>query len=356
MHLYCDESGNTGANFLDPKQPIFSLASTSLEESVSCDLIAPLFRPGQTEVKYAVSKRSSRGRQAILKMFSRGLISAENSSIAVTDKKFSLSCHLVDKLIEPALYEIGVDIYAGDVALQLANNFHFYGPLAFPGGSWDKLLVALERALRERTSQACANFDLVLANAASAADADAGILLDMVQMAMGRTEEHLSPFTHSSAFDPIVAAFVDLISRQMQRTPDWFPVTHDHAKSLRQQEQFLRTLMSPDAEEVCVGYGSRKMELPLRISRLSFEDSRKYPQLQLADLLAGAAVDVITAISNGADDSFHRELLDVCLGDLVTNPVLPNFHFKPGAAPSTSEKSLVDGVARFLSRNESTDS
>jgi hypothetical protein len=65
VHVYCDESGNSGAALLDAEQPFFAIASTSLDPAVAKGLIAPLLRKGQAEVKYAKSRGTASGPRAV---------------------------------------------------------------------------------------------------------------------------------------------------------------------------------------------------------------------------------------------------------------------------------------------------
>lgn len=39
MHLFCDESGNTGVDLLNVDQPLFALASTSLDSERAAELV-----------------------------------------------------------------------------------------------------------------------------------------------------------------------------------------------------------------------------------------------------------------------------------------------------------------------------
>lgn len=52
MHLFCDESGNTGVDLLNADQPLFSLASTNLDSERAAALVRPLRRQKQVEAKY----------------------------------------------------------------------------------------------------------------------------------------------------------------------------------------------------------------------------------------------------------------------------------------------------------------
>ena len=104
IHVYCDELGNTGAALLDSEQPIFSLASTCIEPDRARELLSPLVRQGQQEVKYAKLKGSAQGQKQLIDPFSSQALRPINCKFTVVDKRFYLVSHLVDKLIEPLWY------------------------------------------------------------------------------------------------------------------------------------------------------------------------------------------------------------------------------------------------------------
>lgn len=58
MHLFCDESGNTGVDLLNVDQPVFALASTNLGSGGAAALVRPLLRQKQVEAKYTKLRQS----------------------------------------------------------------------------------------------------------------------------------------------------------------------------------------------------------------------------------------------------------------------------------------------------------
>ena len=70
MHVFCDESGNTGSDLLRMEQPIFAIASTCLEAEAAKDLVGPLLRKGQSEVKYSKLKGTASGQDALIRFLS----------------------------------------------------------------------------------------------------------------------------------------------------------------------------------------------------------------------------------------------------------------------------------------------
>jgi hypothetical protein len=347
MHLFCDESGNTGAKLLDSEQPVFALASTCLDECSASALIARLLRDGQSEVKYRKLKGKKKGQRDLIEFFKAPELTADNSKFTLADKKFWLVSHLVDKLIEPTLHEAGIDLYERDGHVGLANVWYYAGDTILPG-YWDKVLDAFSSAIRRRSNVAFGHFDAVLTRAFSSApphdrDFAVGLL-----MACGRLDEFIGVYEDLEVFDPGVDTFVSLMQKWMSVDAGLFEVTHDRSKPLRRSERFLRALMAPAATRI-VGYPGRKIELPLRISTLDFGDSKDHPQLQVADLIAGAAADCLLAWSGRREClPYHDALRDSLLPELFIGGVIPSPTIEQSQMPAPGEKNLVDGQTEFL--------
>ena len=80
-----DESGNSGANLLDPEQPVFALASLR----VSDDLAAEILCDTAKELKFNRLRRSADGRQKVLRILNSELANRPEPS----DLWFSQAIH-----------------------------------------------------------------------------------------------------------------------------------------------------------------------------------------------------------------------------------------------------------------------
>jgi hypothetical protein len=78
--LYFDESGFTGYNLLDPAQPIFTVASSDVNEQLALDILRDAF-PNYQGPEYKFSKR------------------------------FGVLTKIVDFLVEPIITRAGFDFY-----------------------------------------------------------------------------------------------------------------------------------------------------------------------------------------------------------------------------------------------------
>ena len=348
MHIFCDESGNTGLDLLSTEQPLFSLASTNLDADNCQQLIAPLLRQGQVEAKYSKLKGTARGQAALLNLFSSTALTVETVKFYMIDKRYYVITHLVDKLIEPPLYEAGIDLYENDAHVGLVNLWYYTGDYLLPNGHWDRLLRAFVAAMRQRTPEAYSDFDRTLTAAAAASsprdrDFVAGILV-----ARGRLDEFIGVYNDNDVFDPAVDVFIDVINKWMSQVAGYFTITHDRSKPMARSEERLRAMMTPITPRF-IGYGMREAELPLRISTLNFGDSAAHPQLQLADLVAGAAVDCFLAWSGKRPQSeYHDAMRDSRLSGLFVGGMLPDGKVVRDNPRRPDQSSLVDGAVDFF--------
>lgn len=348
MHVFCDESGNTGTALFDKEQPLFSLASTSVDAGMAGELIRPLLRKGQTEVKYAKLRGTSTGQRQLVDLFRLPHLTFGNCKFTLADKRFYLISQIVDKLIEPCMHEDGIDLYAGDAHIGLARVWYYTGFTIFVDGYWEKILEAFLRAIRRRDHESFAGFDHILDQAVAhiaygSEDLAAGLLVSK-----GRLNEFIGVYKNFEAFDPACDAFVLLMQTWMKEVPGTFAVTHDRSKPMKRNEQFLRTFMKPLPARP-IGFSSRRGELPLRVSEFDFADSYAHAQIQMADLIAGAAIDCfLTWAGKRSNSSYHDAMKDTKLPELFCGGVLPEPTIEKAAEPLPGETSIVDGTAEFL--------
>lgn len=348
MHVFCDESGNTGADLLNEDQPVFAIASTNLDTEQSVALLKPLLFQNQVEAKYTKLKGNKRGQLALLDFFASPALSLSAAKVLLADKRYYLITHMVDKLIEPPLYEAGHDLYAGDAHVGLTNIWYYAGHTIFPNGHWKKIQVALVRAFREKSAEAFSNFNQTLAAAMRDVPLESRDFAMGLWLAQGRLDEFIGVFSDMAVFDPAADLFINMINKWMADHPGYFDVTHDRSKPLKRNESFLRTMMKPLTPRM-LGYGDRQAELPLRVRNFEFGDSSIHPQIQIADLISGAAVDCLLAWSGKRPSSeYHERMRSTRLELLFAGGMLPSPEIVRKNDPLPGEKSLVDGALDFF--------
>jgi hypothetical protein len=348
MQIFFDESGNTGSDLLSNDQPIFALASTCLDETTAQRLIAPLKRQGQKEAKYSKLKGSVSGQAALLQFLSAPELTSTTAKFMQTDKRYYLITHLVDKLVEPTLFENGLDLYAKDAHVGLTNVWYYAGHTIFPKGHWSRVLAAFERAVRYPTQSSFSEFDATLLLASRHTPLDRRDFATGLLMAKGRLEEFIGCYRGGVVFDPAPDLFTAMIHKWMDDYSGKFHLTHDKSKPLARNEAFFRALIV-DAPTRIIGYGDRQVEMPLRVAEFMFGNSRDFAQLQVADVIAGACIDALLAWSGKkATTDYHEALKDTRLESLFAGGMLPSPAMPKVNEPAPGERSLVDGSAAFL--------
>ena len=124
--IYFDESGYTGSDFLNSKQPVFSVASIDIEESDAHAILKASFPRFQgKEFKFTRIFRRPRHRIGFV-AFSEQLSRMVNRILIYNcDKRFTALVKAVDVLVEPILHDHGWDFYAGGYNRRYVNMFHF---------------------------------------------------------------------------------------------------------------------------------------------------------------------------------------------------------------------------------------
>ena len=349
MHVFCDESGNTGVDLLNAAQPVFAIASTKIATVDAYDLVSPLLRKGQVEAKYSKLKGSRPGQELLLQFFNAPIFSGDNTKVLIADKRFYLISHLVDKVMEPLAHECGVDLYAGDAHGGLTNLWFYTGANIFPQGRWDGVLAAFLKALQLRGPISYAYFDDTVREAFAFTPASMRDIASPLLAARGRLKEFIGAFRDLVVFDPAVDLFTALIQLWMGETSASFDVTHDRSKPLKRNEAFLRALMTEGVKKRLIGYGARQAELPLRIAQLTFGDSKLLPQLQVADVFAGAAIDWVLAASGWRPrTAFHEALEQSRFMLTLKGGMWPSTDMTRENEPFPGQRSLPDGTADFF--------
>lgn len=345
---YFDESGNTGVQLLDAQQPVFALAAVSCDPTVANELIGPVKGAAQ-ELKYSRVRSRPRGQQALLKAMSSPLLDRIDVHVYAVDKRFYLACQLVDKIIEPAWYDRGHDLYACDGAVNLARAWHYLGSEMFPEWRWEHVLTTFQQALRTRDAESFAAFEACIDLCGQASPERYAELVRDLDACKGQLNKLLAVFQSTASFDPAVDAFIALTTQAVAQHGSAITITHDESKPMRAQAALLRALMDRDQAERELGYGARKMSLPLPVERLEFSDSSMVPQLQLADLFAGLAVDCLLAWKGIRESTpFHEAMKSTRLAQLSLNGVLPSPQIEATPPPATGDVNPVDGAAAFL--------
>jgi hypothetical protein len=103
-------------------------------------------------------------------------------------------------------------------------------------------------------------------------------------------------------------------------------VLHDESNVVARWREKLAVLAGPHALDEVGEYWAARMPYPLAIDEIRLGDSADSARLQLADVLAGAAVTWLSRFIGTAADrdrAFITALTEAGIEELIENPVWP---------------------------------
>lgn len=322
--IYCDENGNTGERLLDPEQPLFVLASNDYSRLEAHDLVHGLLSQSASEAKFKILKKTPAGRARLIRFLVDPRLNASRVATFVMDKRYMVFTKLVDMVMETLLNEQGVDLYLNGGNLATANMMYYVVPVFCGEDATDAMLDAFIQLVRYREAAHVQRY------------IEAGETL--IQVCQDpETKDFLRPFFSeymlphwlpdqpNNALDPAIPSLFTLINTWGRRKTGRFRVIHDRSKPIIASEEFFMNMMAQANEaSTLVGYDRRKFLFPLRADGLQHEDSTTYPQLQIADVCAGAIAHYLRCRHSGNMDDICYAMDASKALDWVVDAVAPS--------------------------------
>jgi hypothetical protein len=326
--LFLDESGYTGPDLINSEQPFFTLASTNITEADARSLLVSCFGERTREVKFLKLAKRERGRRQIVD-FVRALDpNRGNCAFFTYHKQYLLCAYLIDFWLEPMMHEDGVNLYVrgGNIALNNVSFLTLGTCLGLDGRR--ELFRKFQVMTRDRTRFAFDSFwdslEKVTHEHALIKEIFRGLLVARHRLGY----EHLVRLP-AAMLDLGDYGLLETVQHWRKRLPsDEFVVVHDESKFLRKQREFWEGVLSQGNPPALVGQDRRTIEFPLPVKKLHVEDSQKFPQLQVADLIASAAREHANGLLLGTN-AFRDALFDAGLYEALAGGVWPTDAVRP---------------------------
>jgi hypothetical protein len=126
-----------------------------------------------------------------------------------------------------------------------------------------------------------------------------------------------------------------------------FTVVHDQSAMLEKHGNFWEAILDPANPAATVGQDRRVMTFPLPVRGLRLAESHRIPQLQVADLIAGAARSVWNARISGVSDNYCEALIEAGILNGLAGGVGPTDSVTP--ADLETEGPVIRDMAEFIS-------
>lgn len=345
--IYFDESGNTGADLLNPDQKVYVLASTDLENNQAENLLDKYFTR-TSEVHFKKLKQSNNGKTQLLKFFKENYKFIQHFlKVSIYDKAYITCCHMLNYCIEPILYERQIDVYDEGMIVAYTNMFYFCSKTFCGEEKINNVYNCFVSFIRNQSIETLRSFRKAIREAKSSC-----INEDFKNTELTLLEDSLSDtkkFQELSwkSIDPSISCFVDLTQHWMKQYPkEDLLICHDESNILQQHEYYINTLSHLRSTPKIIGYGDYKYVFPMRISNLSFVDSKTNPAVQVCDLVASALSLTWRNYSKPTND-FEIELKKIFKNFKCTTIVGPSTNVLPDVTKKKGKKDInaVDYLA-----------
>ena len=304
-----DEAGNTGPNLLDSAQPCFALASVHLSDKEASTILEPVIRGRTTEAHFAALKRRQAGRRGILEVLASPVLTEERVKIVLTHKPFMVVTKLVDLLFETLLYREGVDLYEKGGNIALANLIYYCVPVFCGKAQFLMLLQSFVDMVRSKSRSAISEFYAAVDEAErKCRNSELVPILGLLAATRGIVQDQLDRCSHT-VLDPATTSLLHLSGIWSDQFAQPFAIIHDRSKPIEFDKDLIEALMDPSGPDIRVGMDRRVAPLFIKATGVSLVDSRDSNQIQVADILAGAASYMFSGIAQGiAGSEFYKEI------------------------------------------------
>lgn len=323
MKIAFDESGNTGQNLLDSNQPYFALASVGVSQQDISELTG-IFNSSAKELHFTNLKKYKSSRNELIKFLNHELINFDNIKYQITDKKFALINHIVDRFIEPVLYNNEINIYEDNSHIILSNLIFIFGNQAWDSEKFNDFLNSFQDFIRNPSEETINEFYCSTENLIeSIKNPDQTKNLDLI-LESKKIKESIIDGIEKYSFDLIFPSFNLLADSWYKQLNSSFEVIHDNSKAIAFYEKMLEFLSDPKKMvEMEVGYGTRKMSYPLKFSNIELVDSIIFKEIQIADLIASSLTFGLKNQDKISNDAFVKEIWESKLFNMYHHDLRP---------------------------------
>ena len=322
MTIFSDESGYTGPNLTNRDQPYFVLATVSFEEHEAKAIRDSLFSSVRAqELKHSSLARTRRRHPMVLEYLKYLQSRPHRFKMFVIDKDYATVVKIVDYLVESAAHKMGVDIYSNGDAFKFANEFYYLLRSSETSAYRIALLTRFEEMMRYGSRIRYDEFFDFIEKPVASPELDTALEEVRATRRILVAEEVLR--IGPEALDVSFTTALSLMAEWRKETDRDFNLVHDMSSPMVKETRLWEALTDKSLGPVTIGYGPKTMRFPIGVAKTSFESSKSWVGLQLADVLAGSVARSLKARKNGETDPYVNLISETALN-------LPAFSSTPG--------------------------
>lgn len=345
--LFLDEAGYTGPDLVNQQQPVFVLASTVIEEAEARRLLDSCFGVDrQTEVKHSTLCRSRRGRSQIINFFRHLAPDSRKVAFFGVHKEYVLLAFLIDFWLEPLMRHDGLNLYDQGANIALVNvSYLTLGATLGPEGRRE-FLRRFQVMTRDRTAFAYESFWHSLRQAVREHDLIENALGPLLLAERRLGWRHLVELP-ADLLDLGDYGLLETLKHWQKELPGRdFVLFHDRSAMIERHRARWEAILDPSNPPAVVGQDRRTTSFPFPVRGLRTEDSQEFAQLQVVDLVAGAARALMSARATGYASKYADVLDEVGLLHALFGRVWPSDTVTPQELET--EGPVLSDAAEFI--------
>ena len=331
--IYCDESGNTGANYLDLGQPVYVLSGWLIERNSSYrarDKIIELRReyfPQAKELKGSKLLKTSKGRSFcanfIKEMGQLGCV----PFYIVAEKRYCLAAKIVEAFFDSEYNDrisnkLGWDFHTKKDMAEIIYNISEGSIERFADVHKSPSLANIKGAQIQLIKEFRKNGYEQLAYAVEGSNNHLDkILEEETYTAVGMEKKALKTLNL-----PVFVSFIQLIEK-FSRSTDLKKVRMIHDEIAQFQRVFPEIFemysKSKSKESIVFSNGSEMVFSTIKLRNFEMGDSKVHPLIQAGDILSSTLNNYLTKVNN--HEVIEPELKGI--GEFIIGSILVNEEF-----------------------------
>lgn len=346
--IYFDESGFTGRQLFDSLQRHFVLVSSRIEDEQAADILRSSFPDYQgAEFKFEKIWDRSRSRRRLPEFISAVSPFANDLYVWHIDKRFSLLIKMLEYLVEPAIYERGLDWYSG-YGSRFSNYVQFGLTHIAPAGLYEDTLAAYYAFARRPTDEGRRTLVETFARLKRRAPNELKGVYDACIEGVIDFHRHHEMETFKDTLEFYVTSMLNAVGYWAQQGLSGLELHHDESSAFFRQSGLWSALTSPHVgAQLHPVLNGPPVPFPLPVTSTNSRRSHESTAIQLCDLVAGLSTKVFSRQFE-SDPALSEALKSSRFGDITTNGVAPGSDFPEGPPPIRVGKDAVDRMVDII--------
>jgi hypothetical protein len=330
LEIFLDEAGYTGSDLASRDQPVYVLASTVLTDTEAAEVFERCFSGDRgREIKHSRIARTKKGRARVVDFVRR--IDRQRVGFFAAHKEFVILSFLVDFWVEPIAHRDGINLYDKGGNIAMCNVMYITLGATMGADGRRELLRRSQVMHRDRTAFSYDSFWSMLYDAVRQHPVleQIAVFLISAEQRLGWVHLQSLPRQLLDVGDLFLLDTVNTWRQQFENRE--FHLIHDTSKAIDRRRATWDAILDPNNPSRLVGQDRRTFRFPLPVRKLSIEESHERPSLQLADIVAGAACELMMARAQGRSNEYGRALEDAGLLQACRGGVWPTSAVSPEA-------------------------